>query len=70
MLVIAERLSEEFELVRVDLYSFDNQVYFGEITHYPGSGLDRFDSYELDLQLGQKIALGFSSKPKKVKSNA
>lgn len=56
LICIAQRLSEEFRLVRVDLYSFDDKIYFGELTHYPGSGLDRFDAYELDLLLGQKIA--------------
>ena len=56
LIFVAERLSEEFRLVRVDLYSFDDKIYFGELTHYPGSGLDRFESYELDLLLGQKIA--------------
>lgn len=58
LIFVAERLSEDFQVVRVDLYSFDDKVYFGELTHYPGSGLDRFESYELDLQLGQKIAKG------------
>jgi hypothetical protein len=58
MMQVARCLSEDFQLVRVDLYSFDEKIYFGEITHYPGSGLDRFDSYDLDLQLGKKITEG------------
>ena len=58
MMQVARCLSEDFQLVRVDLYSFDEKIYFGEITHYPGSGLDRFDSYDLDLQLGKKITQG------------
>jgi hypothetical protein len=63
MIQLATRLSGDFLLARIDLYSFDEKIYFGEITHYPGSGLDRFDSYELDLHLGQKIAQAISSKP-------
>lgn len=58
LLRLAETLSEDFELVRIDFYSFEDKVYFGEITHYPGSGLDCFDSFEQDLHLGQKISEG------------
>lgn len=65
MMSLAEKLSEDFELVRIDLYSFDDRIYFGEITHYPGSGLDRFDSFEWDLHLGRKLSLG-----KKIKTAA
>ena len=54
MISISEALSKDFSHVRIDLYSFENHVHFGEITHYPGSGLDKYDSFELDLELGRK----------------
>ncbi len=38
MLFIAERLSSEFDYVRVDLYEVRGKVYFGEMTFTPGSG--------------------------------
>jgi len=54
MISISEALAKDFPHVRIDLYSFENHVYFGEITHYAGSGLDKYDSFELDLELGRK----------------
>lgn len=45
MVEIAKTLSADFELVRVDLYEYKNQVYFGELTFSPGGGLF---SYNLD----------------------
>ncbi len=35
MLQIAEKLSKDFLFVRVDLYNFNNKVYFGELTFHP-----------------------------------
>lgn len=53
MLEIAETLGREFDFVRVDLYSIDDQqVYFGEMTLAPASGLKRFVPRDFDLALG------------------
>jgi len=35
---IAERLASPFDYLRVDLYSFEGKIRFGEMTVYPGSG--------------------------------
>jgi hypothetical protein len=35
MIRIAETLSEDFDFIRVDLYSVNNRIYFGELTPYP-----------------------------------
>lgn len=45
---IAKRLAEDFDYVRVDLYSTGNEVFFGELTFTPGAGRMRFtpDSHE------------------------
>jgi hypothetical protein len=50
---ISEKLSEDFIYCRVDLYSVGQKIYFGEITHYTGSGLERFDKYDVDLAFGE-----------------
>ena len=45
---VALRLAEDFDYVRVDLYSVGQSVYFGELTFTPGAGVLRFtpDSYD------------------------
>jgi len=51
MTKVAEALGADFDFVRVDLYDVDGEVWFGELTAYPGGGLDRFDPV-LDRRLG------------------
>ena len=41
-----------FDFVRVDLYEPAGTPLFGEMSFYPGSGLDRFDPPELDTLMG------------------
>ena len=55
MLDIAATLSSPFPYVRVDLYLHQNKIYFGELTFYHGSGLERFSPPDTDLLLGTKI---------------
>ena len=52
MIAAAETLGDTFEFVRVDLYEVAGQPLFGEMTFYPGSGLDRFDPVRLDIDMG------------------
>jgi hypothetical protein len=56
MLRLAESLAEGFNFVRVDLYSLQDKIYFGELTPYPvGVGYFRsFDIVSLDETLGEK----------------
>ena len=54
MIRISRSLSADFSHARIDFYSFADQVFFGEITQYTGSGLVKMSSYEFDLQLGAK----------------
>jgi TupA-like ATPgrasp len=51
MLSVAETLGREFDFVRVDLYDVAGEIWFGELTPYPGGGLDPFDP-DLDRELG------------------
>jgi hypothetical protein len=52
MINIAEILGKEFDFMRVDLYSVNNKVYFGELTPYPGNALSPFSPVEYDLIYG------------------
>lgn len=52
MIEAAETLGRSFDFVRVDLYEIDAEPRFGEMTFYPGSGLDRFDPPSLDTVVG------------------
>ena len=51
MIDVASQLGAAFDFVRVDLYDVDGEVWFSELTPYPGGGLDRFDP-ALDELLG------------------
>lgn len=42
MIELAETISHNTVLSRIDFYEIDGQVYFGEITFYPGSGFSPF----------------------------
>ncbi len=57
MLVIAEKLSFGCPFVRVDLYSLNNEIYFGELTFYPASGLGKFTPETQDYKLGDLLDL-------------
>ena len=48
----AEVLGRRFDFVRIDFYEVGDRPRFGEMTFYPGSGLDPFDPPELDLAMG------------------
>ena len=48
----AETLGAGFDFVRIDVYECGGLPRFGEMTFYPGSGLDPFDPPILDLVMG------------------
>ena len=52
MLDSAEKIAREFDFARVDFYEIAGEAKFGEVTFYPGSGLDPFDPPELDIAIG------------------
>jgi predicted HTH domain antitoxin len=54
---VAEKLSEEFPHVRVDLYDENNQIRFGELTFYNASGYMRYEPDEFDYELGDAFIL-------------
>ncbi len=53
MLALAEKLSKPFDYVRVDLYDLNGKIYFGELTHYPDSGVLKFEPSSFDFELGK-----------------
>lgn len=58
MLRIAEKLSEGFTHVRVDLYLLnDRDIKFGEMTFTPSSGVCRWTPPETDLMVGEMLEL-------------
>ncbi len=57
MLELARKLSAGFSFARVDLYHFDNKIYFGELTFHHESGYGPFSTYEDDLQVGNLLIL-------------
>ena len=48
----AEKIAADFDFARIDFYEIDGEPKFGEVTFYPGSGLDPFDPLELDSKIG------------------
>lgn len=57
MFVLAEKISKEMKFVRIDFYEVHDRVFFGEITFFPGSGIEEFTPAEWDLKLGSWISL-------------
>lgn len=57
MICICEKLATVSPFTRVDLYSINNKVYFGEITFYPATGMGVFTPSEWNYKLGNMIDL-------------
>jgi hypothetical protein len=49
----AETLGKNFDFVRIDFYDVGGLPRFGEMTFYPGSGLDPVDPPTLDREFGR-----------------
>ena len=57
MIELAEKLSKDIPFVRVDFYEVNGQIYFGELTFFPGNGMEAFQPEEWDYKLGEWIKL-------------
>lgn len=57
MLKVAGILSDQFIFVRVDLYSINDKILFGELTFFPTGGHKRFPIDYLNLEMGNLIKL-------------
>ncbi len=54
---IAEKISHEIPFIRVDFYEVNGNLYIGELTLFPGSGLEKFEPAEWDEILGNWLDL-------------
>lgn len=54
---LAEKLSAGFPHIRVDLYSINGKIYFGELTFYHWSGLVPFNPNVWDFKFGEWLKL-------------
>jgi hypothetical protein len=52
MIWAAERLSSDFDFVRIDLYDTETGPLFGESTFIPGSGFELFSDPSIERELG------------------
>ena len=59
----AEKIAAAFDFARVDFYEIAGEPKFGEVTFYPGSGLDPFDPPELDTSIGAQWLAGSAPHP-------
>lgn len=57
MIEIAEKLSQGFPQVRVDLYNVKGKIYFGELTFFACSGMNHSFTDEFQHIVGDKIHL-------------
>ena len=57
MKVVSKALAQDFCYTRVDLYTLNNKVYFGEITFHSESGFGAFNPDEWDLKFGNMLRL-------------
>lgn len=57
MILLSEQLSSEFMHMRIDWFVVADQLYFGEMTFYDGSGFYGFDDHKDDDLLGSWIQL-------------
>jgi len=57
MIKFAKILSEGFDFIRIDFFLVDDDIYFSEITHYPGSGHGKYPK-DFDFELGKYWTIG------------
>jgi len=57
MIEFAEKLSKNTTFLRVDFYEINKKLYIGELTFYPGAGIEEFEPKEWDYKLGEMIKL-------------
>ncbi|SHL56418.1 TupA-like ATPgrasp [Fibrobacter sp. UWT2] len=57
MIEISETVAHQFQFLRVDFYEFNNKIYVGELTFYPGAGFEKFNPPEWDKKFGDLITL-------------
>ncbi len=64
MIEISKRIAKQFPLVRVDFFEANNRLNVGELTFYPGGGMNKYLRKSCDYKLGEMLRL-----PVKTRSN-
>lgn len=57
MMDVCRMLGKNIPFTRIDLYIINDNIYFGEITFYPATGMGRFSPEEWDYILGKELVL-------------
>lgn len=57
MIELAEKLSVDMIFDRIDFYEINGNIYFGEITLYPGGGFEKFIPEKYDTILGEMLEI-------------
>jgi len=57
MCELSEKIAHKFDYVRIDWYTVDEELYFGEITFHHDSGNRPIEPEEWDLKLGQRLII-------------
>lgn len=57
MVELSEKLAKDIPFVRVDFYEKQGKLYFGELTFYPGGGVEEFTPDSWDYVLGSWLNL-------------
>ena len=57
MINLAEKLASRIPFARIDFYVISGEIYFGEITLYPGAGNEEFTPPKWDAILGSWLLL-------------
>ncbi len=55
MVELAELLATPLKFARIDFYDIGGRVYFGEITFFPGNGIEEFTPVEWDKKIGDWV---------------
>ena len=69
ILKVIDKLSEDFNFVRVDLFLFDKKIYFGELTFIPTAGYLKFENPNHDLEWGSWIGNDKEETIKEIKAS-
>lgn len=62
MLELASKLASNIPFVRVDFYEINGQIYFGELTFFPASGMSKFSPEIWDEKLGNLLDISMVDK--------
>ena len=55
MKIISQKLAKDMPFVRIDFYEIEGKLYFGEITFFPASGLEKFKPEKWNNIFGDMI---------------